>query len=468
MSQTKPNIIWITLDSVRADRASVHGYERETTPHLERIASLADGRAFDDCISHGMWSLASDASVLTGTYPAHHGVGLHNETLPSELDTVPELFGAAGYRTAGLSFNGYFNESTGLDRGFDEFQWVNPTDYTKMLTRPLFYRYLSNVRKHSNGYLSLNRRDRYGFFEREMAKQQVDDLADDDPFFFFAHFQGAHVPYSPPLSHLDRFTDDIEMSTEEAAEFAYEVSDNYYAEMADGCEFTERETAAIDAMYDALVAYVDEQVGALFDYIRSSDLGETVVVITADHGDLLGENGLFAHQISLHDGLVNVPLVVYGSDALLDTDTEVVQHIDVLQTLLSSVGGRTEQLQGVDLRDEERELALAQRGSETYQTAMQEIKQHNPQFDDSGFHSERMHSVRGTEFKLCRSADATELFALPDERTDVAAEYPDVVARYESYLETKLDEFATLDTADSQDVSQDVKQQLADMGYVVE
>ncbi|MFB6130345.1 MAG: sulfatase-like hydrolase/transferase, partial [Salinigranum sp.] len=121
-----PNIVWLTLESTRSDHCSLYGYGRETTPELDALAAERGARAFGDCHAHGIWTRSSSASILTGTYPTHHTVGLDTDSrLPDELDTVPELLGRAGYTTACVSPNPNLSSSSGLDRGFDRFTYVS-------------------------------------------------------------------------------------------------------------------------------------------------------------------------------------------------------------------------------------------------------------------------------------------------------------------------------------------------------
>lgn len=123
-----PNVVWVTGESTRADQTSVGSATNraghDTTPGLRARAERDDGRWFDACHAHGIYTLPSSASILTGTVASHHDVGMGSERLPAEIPTVAERFAAAGYWTAALSTVGHVSSATGLDRGFDRFTWL--------------------------------------------------------------------------------------------------------------------------------------------------------------------------------------------------------------------------------------------------------------------------------------------------------------------------------------------------------
>lgn len=458
----RPNIVWITLDSVRQDRTTMGGHERDTTPRLQALADSSDGATSDECIAHSIWTLPSSASILTGTYPTHHTVGIDGSRLPDTVRTVPELFGDVGYRTACLSGNSYLSSATGLDRGFDRFQWLSSSTLLRAAGPLTLARYLLNVRRHSAGLTLDADRHSTPFLMNEIAKRWFRDFyREDEPFFFYLHYNEPHRPYYPPLPYLDRFTEDRPTSGREAAEVAVDVHENFVERVADGCDLSETEWASLLAMYDAEVAYTDEMVGRLVEFARSFD-GETVFVITADHGELLGEYGLLAHRFVLHDAVINVPLVVHGGEFDLEPDG-LVQHVDVVQTLLARAGGDTAQLQGVDLDEDAREFAVAQRDPAEFD----EFLEYNPDFDTSRFHESVLTALRTRQYKYQRSDDGTDLFELPDEETDVSDEQPDVCddldERLEMWLETDGRPVGASGQAEFTDA---MRRQLSDLGYL--
>jgi uncharacterized sulfatase len=464
----RPNVVWVTLDSVRQDRTSVGGHRRDTTPELRRIANQPTGEAFDQCIATDKWSLSSAASIHTGTYPEYHGTGYRTDVLPETVDTVAERFGAAGYRTVGLSVNHFFSESTGLDRGFDAFRMIDPLNFVRVAGPGITARFVANLRRHSGGFSLDKRKHRPDYVLNELMKRRISGLAAEaEPFFLTAHYHGAHHPYYPPRPARERFADELPVSSRRAANLAFEHTTDLHAEIARADSWDDLDWRAIRTMYDALVAYCDGLVGELFDHLQSLDIGPTVFVVTADHGDLLGEYGLLGHELVLHDALIRVPLVVHGLDAAVGRDDELVQHPDVMRTLLELADAPTDGLQGIDLREASRSHAISQREAGG-RDAVEAIREHDPNFDGSRFHLAKLTAVRTDSFKYQRSADGSELFALPDETKDVAADHPEVAAELDAYL---IDWLASAGSdiggGAEADFDEGVRERLGELGYLI-
>ncbi|WP_254840526.1 sulfatase [Natronomonas marina] len=458
-----PNVVWVTLDSVRADHTTMGGYHRDTTPNLARIADGEDGAAFQHCISSGTGTPYSSASILSGTYPTRHGVKIDNEYLPERLETLPETLGRAGYRTACLSRNSYVSPGTGLDRGFDRFSWVSGSTILDAVPLRTLVKYFFNLRRHSAGLARDTAKYATPYVMNDTAKRWLDDLRAAEPFFFYLHYNEPHRPYYPPLPWMDTYTDDIEMSASEAAEFAIEVHRTLDERIAEGLDFTDEEWAALHAMYDAEIRYTDEMIGRLFDHVQSLDLGPTIFVVTADHGELFGERGLLSHKVAVDDALTHVPLVTHGFGDIEGQADELVQHVDLTTTLSAMVGEGIDQHQGVDLRETTREHAFVQRGPFDFDL----FTDVNPDFDTSRFHHGPVHGIRTKEFRYERSDSMERLYELPDEETDVRQQYPEVTedlsATLEAWVEANADPIEA--ESDSQ-LDESMRRQLRDLGYV--
>lgn len=462
VAMERPNIVWITLDSVRADHTTLDGYERATTPELERIGR--GGHAFSNCFAHSLSTLPSTGAMMSGYPPSRNTVGVDGNQLPDSITTMSERFADAGYTTACLSRNSYLSSATGLDRGFDRFQWLSSSTLYEAGIKPLLS-YALNLRSHSAGLSTDTAKHSSAYLMNEVAKDWLADLQrDDDPFFFYLHYNEPHRPYYPPRKYLDTFTEDLSMSGKEAAEFALEVHYNLEDIVANGCDLSDEEWIALKAMYDAEIAYTDEMIGRLFDHIRSLDSRETVVVVTADHGELFGEYGLLSHSYVLHDAVTRVPLVVHGleDDLAIDAD-DTVQHLDVFRTLLNVAGGDPGDTIGVDLREEGREFVISQRGP----TSFDELLAHNPSFDTSRFHTETLTALRTPEYKYQRSSEKAELFALPNENDDVSSSNPEERAALDDELSEWLDQYGQpVGAAQEGEFSDAVTRQLRDLGYM--
>jgi uncharacterized sulfatase len=450
---------------------------------MAELASGEDGVSLTNCFAHGNWTLASSGALLTGTAASRNTLGVDGEYLPETVPTVAERLRDAGYRTACLSRNTHVSAGTGLDRGFDRFEWIAADTLLDAASPATLLKYLLNIRTHSAGLDTDTAKHSTPFLLNEIAGGWLDDLAAEQPFFLYLHYNEPHRPYYPPLPWMDRYADalaEYDLTPKEAADIAMAIHYDYSEIIADSTPeelaLSEREFAALRIMYDTEVAYTDEMVGRLVERIRAA-APNTIVVVTADHGELFGENGLLAHRYLLHDALLHVPCVVAGPPggatgepgaalaALRERRTELVQHNDLTHTLLGAVGADTAGLGGVDLREGGQDAVFA--SHESTDSEFDDLLSANPSFDTSRFHSDTFHMIRTRDWKYQRGADREELFALPDETTDVAASNPEIVER----LGARLDDYLAgdgepADEARSGQFTDAQREQLRDLGYV--
>jgi len=460
-STTKPNIIWLTLDSVRQDHTTMDGYRRETTPNIQAIADHDDGVAFRSCFSHARASATSIPSILSGTYPSRHGTYYENRAaFPDELPLVAELFAAEGYTTAAVSNNGYASSLTGVERGFDEFTLLGstPVEILRSAGARSVLKYLANIRRHSVGFQTDFHAHSGAYLVNEIATRRIEQA--EEPFFMYVHYNEPHRAYYPPLPFLDQFTDDLPMSADAAATLAMEVHHNLVEIVANGCELDADEMAALEAMYDGEIAYTDQRVGELYETIQRK-LDETIVVITADHGELFGEDEMLAHKYSMHNAVLNVPMVVQGLSTL--SDEGILQHSDVVRTLLEVAGAETETIQGVDLRTEQREYAVSQSPPES----IEPLIEHNSEFDRSKFPTSEYSVIQDDEFKYVARPETPRMYRLPDETTDVCNQYSDRMEMLRTELRGWLStEGRRAGSGKNIEIDDQMRSRLADLGYL--
>ncbi|WP_436935080.1 sulfatase [Halovenus marina] len=456
-----PNIIWLTLDSVRYDHTSMSGYERNTTPNLQALANRDDGVSFSSCFSHARSSPASVPSILSGTYPSRHRTYFGNSTqFPGELPLVSELLSDVGYRTIGVSNNGYASALTGLDRGFDSFTLLGstPREILQSVGVTNLLKYLVNIRRHSVGFSTDFHAHSGAYLLNELTKEELQ--ASEQPLFCYVHYNEPHRAYHPPLPYLDTFTDDIEMGPEEAASVAMDVHHNLVDIVANGCDLSEAEMEALIAMYDAEIAYTDELVGNLLDLIDDR-LDETIVVVTADHGELFGEDDMLAHKYSLHNAVLNVPMVVAGISDL--SESGVVQHSDIVRTALEIASADTETIQGVDLRTDSREYAISQSG----EGDLDPLLDRNPDFDRAKFYTGEYSAAQDGEYKYVQRSDDPRLYRLPDEDENLTEECDERASEMDAWLSEWLEtEGKPVGTGSEVEVDDTMRERLADLGYL--
>jgi uncharacterized sulfatase len=478
MYMESPNIIWITIDSVRADHTSLHGYHRDTTPEIDRISSSPAGVQFTHGISQGIATHKVIPCIMTGLYPSRHQMIGENwrSAIPDSMITAPELFNNCGYQTICISENDWAGSAKGLDERFNEY--VSPPPSLPPSSRSsahILLKYLFNVRKHGPGF-TLDK-DRHAhqksFFTTEYAKKKLNNKENRNrPIFLYVHFNDPHYPYRPPLSYVEEYTEDIAESSESALEFAQKAASNMYEHMANGVPFTDDQWDMLYAMYDATIKYTDYCIGRLFDFIQNN-LSNTIVVITSDHGELFGEKGLIGHQYVTHNALVHIPLVTHGLDGVSKCADNPTQHIDIMQTLLDIVGANTQQFQGCNLLEECPEVAISQDLREEIDSDDIEnyakIRKYNHDIDLSHLPKSLITSVQTSEFKLNFTENRRELYKIGDETEDISNAYPKV---YDNLLEFAeewiVSEGKPLDAKlEEAELSTETKENLRDMGYLV-
>jgi len=280
---TRPNILLITLDTTRADRMGFLGSKRGLTPHLDAIAQ--QGIVFTRAYSHVPITTASHATILTGTYPQFNRVNDFGIPLSARLPYLPDLLRAHGYHTGAfvgsLILDPLDGTAPGFDRGFE------------------VYDAGFHLRRHGI--------DRYKSVERragDVVSHALSWLSQlpNGPFFLWVHLYDAHDPYDPPAPFKEKFA---------------------------------------SQPYDGEIAYADAAVGTLIDEIRKHGLyDETLIAVTADHGESLGAHGENTHGIFLYDETLHVPLLFklpLNKSAGLRIETRA-RLVDVAPTILEEAG----------------------------------------------------------------------------------------------------------------------------------
>lgn len=354
---SRPNILCISLDSVRADEVSfLDG--KLTTPNLEQLAGQST--VYLNAISPSTWTLPVHTSVFTGLYPPEHGVLDFNREL-GDHPTLGQKLREAGYDTRAFFHNSWVEIGGGL-RGFEMDQDGNRTtgpdlsgmkEYLAMILKRLridkpFYEL----------YLYHNRPQ-----EDERTVRAAADAIDDasDPFCFFVHLNDTHWKYFPPKTLEARFSDAGRFSLRWNQLYwqnrIFENKERYWT----GAWKPRRNVSdRMRELYRATIFKADSLVGTLISALEQRGiLDETIVVVFSDHGDNFGEDGLYGHHFSVSNALVRVPLVIHDPTDTLEPGTVdiPVQLNDVFPTILQLCGIRPPETNSVDLASESRDCA---------------------------------------------------------------------------------------------------------------
>lgn len=308
-----PNVLLIVLDTVRADHLSPYGYERDTTPNLARLAQR--GVTFDRARATASWTLPSHASMMTGRWPHELSASILGP-LDDKHATIAETMQSAGYSTSGFVANTlYCSDEAGLARGFIHYEDHILSPRTILLGSALGKRILdkwvSSLCSFADrmgiggGALASNGKPYKDAAEinREFLSWQEAQAKQARPFFAFLNYFDAHDPYLVPPGYDRHFG--LRPTTH-----ADEVLLARWWGVAKR-KLSDRDVDLARDAYDDCIGYLDEQLGVLFETLEKRGvLKNTVVIVTADHGEHFGEHDLFGHASSLYQPEIHVPLIV--------------------------------------------------------------------------------------------------------------------------------------------------------------
>jgi len=337
-----PNIVFMTLDTQRADRLGCYDYDQETSPHIDEIAE--ESAVFLNTIVSVPATGPSHSSMMTSLYPSTHTVRSNGHRLPSKLVTLAEIFRELKYNTSAFVSSYVVSSSlSNLSQGFnlyDDFFSKGEMNNQILERVPL----IQIVERCSQFSTLLSRC--YGFlFGVEDSEPAVTaDITTEkainwlnenyrDKFFLFIHYWDPHYPYDPPGDYLELFRHSLGNVPNEKGIFRC----NYKGEFTD---FTGSEISEFNMKYDGEVRWLDENVGKIIETLKKLDIYDTtVLVITGDHGENLGEHFSIEHE-HLYDSSVRVPLIIryrplIGEGKVI---TQVVENVDILPTILDLVG----------------------------------------------------------------------------------------------------------------------------------
>jgi arylsulfatase A-like enzyme len=292
-----PNVLFIVLDTVRADHMSAYGYARNTTPVFDRLA--ADGVLFAQAMAPAPWTLPSHASMFTGRPVHEHGADRLRPYLDRRYPTLAEAMAGQGYVTAAFSANtSWVNRLSGLDRGFIHFD--RRRSLSGLLARSVLGQHVIKRAVRHVGFRDVLGRRHGSEITHAFTSWLVANTR--RPFFAFLNYYDAHAPYTAPREYRSRFMTARDWSIDEALRYPYPPG-NWDGWEAGRSYWT--------AAYDAGLSSLDSEIGRLLQHLATSgELDNTLVMITSDHGEALGEHGLFQHGNSLYRHQIWVPLLI--------------------------------------------------------------------------------------------------------------------------------------------------------------
>jgi arylsulfatase A-like enzyme len=334
-----PNIVWIVMDTVRADHLSVYGYPRKTTANLEQLRQEATFYA--NAIAPSDFTLSSHASMFTGLYPSRHGAHYtpenpHGQPLAASYRTIAEILSENGYFTTGIAANqAYLAADFGMNQGFRVYNaWASLPLLGPMYpyalrtaTRPLLQYCLSTTEMQTflRDAESINQ-SAFEFLEASAGQP--------GRFFLFLNYMDAHFPRKPPKGVAALYPGINE---------SFNWNDYFALEqgvLGRRRTVTETERVHLTAQYDAAIHYLDLQLGNLFTRFKQLGLyDDCLLIVTSDHGEAFGEKDMFAHGVSVYQDQVHVPLIIkYPKTRQSSVVTDYVSVADLMPTILDLLG----------------------------------------------------------------------------------------------------------------------------------
>jgi arylsulfatase A-like enzyme len=294
---SQPDILLYVVDTLRADRLSCYGGPPGISPALDGLA--ADGVLFENVVAQSSWTKPSMVSVLSGLLTTEHDVRLREPRIPSEVTLVAEHLQSAGYRTAAITTNAYLVEGAGFARGFEGFEYTRES--SEVVT--------------------------------QKGLDWLDEVGNEDPVFLWIHTIDPHAPYDPSEPFRSEWAPNIA----EGVGTIDHIRSLAKQQFRTGHAFREQ----FLALYDAEVAQNDASLGIALEWLRERGrYQDTLVAFLSDHGEEFWEHGVNGHGHDLFEEVLHVPLVIKpagrGSPGL--RRTEIVEHIDLVPTLLAAAG----------------------------------------------------------------------------------------------------------------------------------
>ena len=258
----RPTVVLVSIDCLRADHVGAYGYPLDTTPSIDALAE--GGIVFEKAFSTAPWTLPSHMSMLTGLLPSLHGATKW-EKLAASVDYLPELLAGAGYRTAGVVSWVYLSQVYGFERGYDVYRVLEDPEASDVVDAAI----------------------------EELGR------GEGQAQFLFVHLFDPHWPYLPPPELVERFG-------RRPRDISTLLDKTSSSQPGD-----ETEEEEVIRLYDAEIAFADRELGRLFAAMKARGLyDESLIIVTADHGEAFFEHGHWQHSQTLYDELIHVPLIV--------------------------------------------------------------------------------------------------------------------------------------------------------------
>lgn len=466
-----PNIVCVSIDSLRADFCSFINAEETTTPF---ISSLSDeAKVFNAAITPSVWTLPVHASIFTGLFPPEHGIQTGQDIL-GDHPTFAEQLQAEGYTTQAFYDNGWL-ETGDILRGFSKRTTTKNTKPDKSIKSligekikalsPRLQQVMKSAYKAQRlyrnwrGFESLDApKDTDGQVKINEAISKIDEA--EQPFCWFLHFDEAHWKYEPPNPYHREFTNrsipELVYNNAVWQDRVYGSRTGRLKTITGEISPPKREVETFKNLYRGGIKYCDWLIKQLVDGFKEAGVwDETVLILFGDHGDSFGEKGVFGHHFSTDDSLIRVPLIIRDPTNRLSSEnaSEPASLVDLYPTVLGLSGAETPNNSGIDLAVHSRDYAY------TYY----DVSNHDYYIrsSDRGISTDDLPPA--IQHVIWQSECKKGTWYPIEEDWEVVGGDEDGLLRKQ--LSTHTDQLRSIGV-ETGEISNSVKQQLKDMGYL--
>lgn len=487
-SQERPNILLLVLDTARFDFSVGEKGVMSTVKEISEV-----GTNYRSAISTSPWSLPSHASLFSAQYPSKHGTTADSNKFDISSPTLAECFFSAGYETVAVSNNTWISPEFGFSDGFETFRknWQyqqTNTDFGSVARRE---NGLSRIVESAKLLLDGNPVNNalnaaYGLFQHHRAEDDgarrtnkwVDKWTSSrdpsQPFFLFVNYFEPHLPYKPPSEYVRQYLPEGTTLQE-----ARSVSQDAIGYILNDIEMSDHDFEVLKSLYQAELAYLDDEINNLKTTLQNvGEWENTVVIITGDHGENIGEHGLMDHQYCLYNTLLHIPLTISGG-SFQDggTRNEIIQTVDLPLTLLDEANINASQFREASQgrtfhprkNSDPRSYAYAEYLSPQPSMAALSKKTKNiPQ--NVRKYDRKLRSVQTDKYKLIVGSDGTvRLYNIKrsnKEDVDLSSELKEERNHLSDVLDSWVDNVEQQSIKSNADMDEDTKKRLEDLGYL--
>jgi len=392
----RPNILMVTMDTTRYDRLGFNGYERDTSPNLDKIAE--QGVVFHKNYSQAPVTFPSISSLMTSAYPSDLGVTTLSSILPPTPNTLSTLLKKRGYNTLGATGVFFLREKQGFSQGFDLFS--SPNEFSQGISG----QYTGAIRSAQDSVTEVI---------DNMASKVVDS---DNPNFFWIHFYDPHVPYAAPEDYTFRFNagGDFDDAKKDTFGILVAPDGSNKGERAGFGRLSEKEVVKHSDQYDGQILYTDHQIGRLLNFFKRTnlfDIERDLLILNADHGELLGEQGIFASHHGGYEEVTHVPLMLAGAGLSKGKSINALTaNLDIVPTIINVVDSKS----GALLSDLERKVEFDGWNGQSLMPLIGDEKQKARDFVVTELTPSEGYTIHTREFNFTKRDYKDANFTLPN------------------------------------------------------